>query len=288
MNKRFRRIAATVAPGCLSILLLFATAGGALSQQPKPGPPAGRGIDMHVTERLVDASISDDPAVDKMLEAYSPKVRALDNVIGTLSGELRKTGIGGGSLGNFVTDGMRASAALKLGKPIDLAITNTGGLRKNLSEGELKERDVFELMPFENALVTMELTGEQVMILLGSVAAGGEAQSGARITYVIKADKSSQLETAKLLDEKGRERKIDPAVTYTILTIDYLINRGGEKYKELREGKNSRPLGVTLRDAILNYVKSETAAGRAIKANLDGRFVLDKANSVISGETPLR
>ena len=42
-----------------------------------------------------------------MLVAYSPKVRELDTVIGSLKGELRKGGMGAGSLGNFVSDGMR-------------------------------------------------------------------------------------------------------------------------------------------------------------------------------------
>jgi len=70
------------------------------------------------------------------------------------------------------------------------------------------------------------------------------------------------------------------------VTIDYLINVGGDRYAILREGKNARPLGITLRDAIIAYVKSETAAGRDIKANLDGRFVLDRIKSVLSGEAP--
>jgi hypothetical protein len=47
----------------------------------------------------------------------------------------------------------------------------------------------------------------------------------------------------------------------------------------LHEGKNMKELGITLRDAIMNYVKSETAAGRTIKSTLDGRFALDKAGS---------
>ncbi len=40
----------------------------------------------------------------------------------------------------------------------------------------------------------------------------------------------------------------------------------------LREAKNVRPLNMTMRDAVLAYVKAETAAGRSIKATLDGRF----------------
>jgi len=257
------------------------------AQSPTPTITAPRDVKARVTETLIDSSIPDDPALDQMLTAFSPKVRALDIVIGRLKGELRKGGMGAGPLGNFVTDGMRTQASAKLGKRIDLSIMNGGGLRRNtISEGELRARDIFELLPFENALVTLDLSGEQILKLLGVVVSSREAQSGARLTYITKTDKSSQLETAMLRDEQGREKEIDPKASYTIVTIDYLVNVGGERYSVLREGRNTKPVGITLRDAIMDYVKSETAAAREIKPRLDERFILDRANSVLSGEAP--
>lgn len=267
----------------LLLLLLVVNAPLALAQQPAPAQvPAARDVSARVTQTPVDASIKDDAAVDQMLAVYGPKVRALDVVLGKLKGELRKGGYGAGSLGNFVADGMRSQGRVKLGKPVDLAIMNGGGLRRNtISEGELRARDIFELLPFENALVTLDLTGEQVLRLLGVVVSGREAQSGARITYITKADKSAALEKATL-----GNKEIDPKAMYTIVTIDYIVNVGGDRYAVLREGKNTRALGITLRDALMNYVKAETAAGRDIKPNLDGRFDLDRANSVLTGEAP--
>ena len=285
MRKSSRKI---VSSRGLLLLLLLIGAPLALAQKPAPRvapeapAPAAREVHAHVTQTAVDASIKDDPAVDQMLTVYGPKVRALDVVIGKLKGELRKAGYGAGSLGNFVADGMRAQASVKLAKRVDLAIMNGGGLRRNtISEGELRARDIFELLPFENALVTLDLTGEQVLKILGVVVSGREAQSGARITYITKADKSAALEAAKL-----GNKEIDPKATYTIVTIDYIVNVGGDRYAVLREGKNMRPLGTTVRDALMDYVRAETAAGRDIKPNLDERFVLDKANSVLTGEAP--
>jgi 2',3'-cyclic-nucleotide 2'-phosphodiesterase (5'-nucleotidase family) len=284
------------------LLLLSATfAPFANAQQPAPKPsspgnqsqatqsqaPEARDPRARVTETVIDSSISNDPAMDKLVAVYSPKVHELEVVIGNLKGELRKGGPGAGSMGNFVADGMRAQASLKLRKPVDLAIMNGGGLRRNtIGEGQLRVLDIFELLPFENALATLELTGEQVIKLLGVVVSSREAQSGARLTYVVKADKSYQLEAAKLLDENRREKGIEPKAIYTVVTIDYLINVGGDRYAVLREGKNLRPLGITVRAAIIDYVKSEHAAGRDIKPSVDGRFVLDRANSVLSGEPP--
>ena len=274
-------------------LLLCVIGGGAQSAlgqatarpTPIPAAPAAE-IHPNVTETVVDSSVPDDAAVDKMLTVYAPKVRALDTLIGKLKGDLKKGGMGAGSLGNFVADGIRAQASAKLGRPIVLAVTNNGGLRKSvIPEGELHERDIFELMPFENALVAFDLTGAQVLDLLRVVVAYRDAQSGARIKYRIGSDKKAELESARLLIG-GQEKEIDPSAIYTIICIDYLWKRTSTKpsetegnYSVLREAKNINPLGLTIRDALIQYVKAETAAGREIKSTLDGRFVFDKAAS---------
>jgi len=262
---------------CVSVVSAHSAFGQAARQA-----PAARPAEVHasVTESIVGSTIPDDTAVDKMLEAYSPKVRALEQVIGKLKGHLQKGGVGAGSLGNFVADGIRAESARKLGQPILLAVTNSGGLRKSIiSEGDLSLRDIFELLPFENALVAFDLTGTQLLDLLRLVVSNQDAQSGARITYRLGKEKRPELESARLLVD-GIEKEIDPAAVYTVISIDYLLNvTGGDYATVLKQAKNTRPLDLTIRDAITNYVKAETAAGRNIKSTLDGRFVFDKAAS---------
>jgi len=262
----------------------------ALGQAAARPTPASTPADIHatVTETPVDSSLPDDPAVDKMLTVYSPKVRALDEVIGKLKGDLKKNSVGAGSLGNFVADGIRAEASRKLAQPVVLAVTNSGGLRKNaIPEGDLRLRDIFELLPFENALVAFDLTGAQVLDLLRINLSHGDVQSGARIKYRMNNNKQPELESARLW-VNGMEAEIDPAAIYTVISIDYLLKvTGGDYAAVLKLAKNTRPLGLTMRDAITNYVKAETAAGREIKSSLDGRFVFDKAGSApAEGQLP--
>jgi len=249
----------------------------ASAQAPQPAP--AKDGSARVTETQVDSAIKNDDAVEKMLGAYSPKVRELSTVIGALKGELRKGGVGAGSLGNFVTDGMLAEARKKLGKSVVLSITNAGGLRKStMSEGDIRLSDVWELLPFENALVRFDLTGEQLVKLLNQVVSHRDAQSGARIVYRVGADNRSEMVSARLV-VNGREEEIDPQATYTIVTIDYLWKRQSNtpsdfegNYSLLGKANKIEPLNLTMRDTITQYVKDETAAGRSIKANLDGRF----------------
>jgi len=235
--------------------------------------PAAKPVDIRarVTETLVDSSTPDDPAVEKMLQAYAPKVRALNEVIGKLKGDLRKGGVGAGTMGNFVVDALRNRAEAKTGKPVLLAITNSGGLRKSaIAEGDLTLGDIFELLPFENALVTVDLTGDQLRRFLGVVLKERDAQSGARITFRLNDKKENEIVSVKL-GTAGKEFEIDPNATYTVATIDYMVKRGGE-YSILQEGKNLTPLNITMRDAVIDYVRAETAAGRPIVGVLDGRF----------------
>jgi len=224
-------------------------------------------------QTIIDAKLPDDAAVERMLKPYSGKVRALNVVIGKLDGELRKGGVGAGSLGNFVTDGIRSQASARLGKPVLLAVTNSGGLRKNtIAAGELRASDIFELMPFENALVEVELKGEDLIKLLGVILDSRDAQSGAKVQYRMNGEKA-ELVGAKFIDSQGQETEIDPNATYSLITIDYLVNLASGRYSILQRGKKATPLGITLRDALMNYVKAETAAGRPIRAMLDKRFV---------------
>jgi 2',3'-cyclic-nucleotide 2'-phosphodiesterase (5'-nucleotidase family) len=225
------------------------------------------------SQAVVDSSLPDDPALNKMLGPYTVKVRALDVVIGKLEGELRKGGLGGGTLGNFVTDGMRAQASKKLGAPIDLVVSNSGGLRKSaISPGDLRIRDIFELLPFENALVELELTGEQLRKVLEIAVQNREPQAGARVKYRTNAEKKLELASAVLVSAAGKERQIDPRAIYRVITIDYLLNVEGGKFAILHEARVKKPLGVMIRDAMIEYVKDEAAAGRPIVAKFDGRF----------------
>lgn len=239
---------------------------------PKPGASAPAKTGVRSSQTVVDAKIPDDDAVEKMLAPYSGKVRALNVVIGRLQQPLKKEPVGAGSLGSFVTDGIRSYAKTKLNKPIALTIMNAGGLRKNdIAAGELRATDIFELLPFENALVAVDITGADLLKVLPAVVR--DAQSGARLQYKWNDQDRPEFISGKLVDENGREHEIDPAKIYTVVTIDYLLNLRSGSYAILHESKSITPLNITLRESIIEYVKSETAAGRTLTHRTDNRYV---------------
>ena len=246
----------------------------------QPLPSTTKPLDIQVkagNKTLIDDQLAEDAATKAAIEPYAAKVRELAQPIGQLSEDMKKFGVGGGTLGNLVTDAMRRQAAVELGHPVILAVTNSSGLRKNeIKAGPLSTMDIYELLPFENALVTLDLTGEQLRRFLDIVVARRDAQAGARILYRPDAAKKNIIVTVSLENADKTGVEINPASIYTIVTIDYLVKRGGS-YALLQEGKNLKPLKLTLRDTVLAYIRGETAAGRAISAARDGRFHYDNS-----------
>ena len=272
--RNIKRLSRTLLCAIALTIFVVPAFGQGTAIEPCPATPAPKpGVDNPRARLLpVDSSVPDDPDVAKIVAPYAERVRDLSKVIGRLEGDLKKSGVGAGSLGNFVTDGLRAQAQAKLGKPVTLTVMNSGGLRKNdISAGELRSSDIFELLPFENALVALEVTGAQLQKLIQT--ATRDAQAGARIQFKWNERDRPEFLSGKLLDASGKEQEIDAQKIYTVVTIDYLLQVGGGAYAFLKEAKSVTPLNMTLRDAMLNYIKSETSAGRPIRSVLDDRFV---------------
>jgi len=207
-----------------------------------------------------------------MLAPYREKLTSLSVVIGKLEGSLKRELIGAGPLGNFVTDAMLREAVQKSGKNVVLALSNAGGLRKSeIASGQLRVSDIFELLPFENSLLLVDLSGAQILKILQ--AGMRDPKAGVQIQFRWNEQNRIEIISAKLIDQKKHESEIDPDAIYSVVTIDYLYNLKSGTYAVLQEAKAVTPLNATLRDAVLNYVKEETAAGRSIKPKNDNRFV---------------
>ena len=213
-----------------------------------------------------------------LLAPFSAKVHALDLVIAKLPYELKNEGIGTGTIGNFVTDAMRERAANALGEPVAMAITNYGGMRKaSLPAGDLHVLEIYELLPFENTLVELELTGEQLLNLLRTIIPLADAQSGARITYRTDAVGKPEVLNVQLYTGKGEETEdLIPSKLYKIVTIDYLVKRGGD-YALLQQAKSIRALQLTQRGAVLDYVRDRAQNDPLIKLKMDERFYAVKS-----------
>jgi len=168
------------------------------------------------------------------------------------------------SLGNLLADVCLQAGDSILrsvnGKGIDFAVFNYGGLRAPLEEGTITIEDVFQLMPFENRLVIVELKPDQVKELIHYLEIQKQAHPIAGIRVTMRNDKITKV--------KINGKDLNPDKNYYVLTIDYL-QHGGGNMTFLTDPEYLYVSDLKVRDALIrSFSKTDT-----LRASLDGRFV---------------
>ncbi len=210
--------------------------------------------------RIDTASISDSE-VSTLINPYQKELEAeMGKTIGYCKGGLEKEQPEG-SLGNWAADAILAQAELYLDRKMDFAVVNNGGLRiPNISEGDISLGKMYELMPFDNLLVAMELPGSVVIQLAEHIA----ANAGWPISEAMQITVSPEGVEVSLNGEP-----IDPKGQYSMVISDYLAN-GGDKcefFKELPQ----IPTNKLFREALIERVQACTAAGESVESSVEGR-----------------
>lgn len=184
--------------------------------------------------------------------------------IGTLAVDLDK-GQGETLLGNWLADILRARAGT------DVALINTGGIRKELRAGPLTALDIHEILPFANSLVTAELTERQLAAIVQKNADAGVdgdhgilQVSGLSYAYHPAPDGKSAVVEEILV---GGE-PLQSGGLYTVALPDYVASMAhvylGIEVPPLTD------LGVTLTQTVIEAVERAGTVG----AVLEGRIRL--------------
>ncbi len=171
-----------------------------------------------------------------------------------------------GLLGNFVADLILKKSNdyyhPEDGKKINLCILNNGGLRTSLPKGEITRGKVFELMPFENELSVVTISGKSFKMLFEYLAkTGGAPVSGIKMGI--------ENEQPVLMEVNGK--LFDSTSTFKVVTSDYLAN-GGDKYSFFSNPLNREDLKIKVRDAIIEFIVEEKEKGKSINSTFDGRI----------------
>ena len=222
----------------------------------------------------VTNEVSDDPQVAVLVAEYEKRLSAeLDKSIGStlvqLDARQRANRSGETNLGSFVADTFRQ--AMKA----DVAIINGGSIRSNATfgPGSLTKRDLLSILPFENHVVKVEVTGvvlrEALEHGVSRVAEEREAGQFPQISGVQFAFDGRLPAGRRVVSVKVNGQPLDDRKTYTLATTAYVLG-GGDGYMMLRV---ARPLvnaeeGPTEADVLINAV----AQAGEIKPQTDGRI----------------
>ena len=142
---------------------------------------------------------------------------------------------------------------------------NRGGLRVNLPKGEIKVLNIFELMPFENELVLVKISGEKLFDCINYLAEKKHPYLGLQL----------KIENGNIKEAKIKNDEIDKSKTYTIITSDYLAS-GGDNFVFLKEPIELKKSNLKIRDAIIEYCIYLSENKKQIIPYTDGRFQISK------------
>ncbi|WP_294477938.1 5'-nucleotidase C-terminal domain-containing protein [uncultured Bacteroides sp.] len=202
----------------------------------------------------------------EVLKPYKDKVDAMMyEVIGTSEMKMDK-GKPESLLSNLVASVLQQAAAQLLGKPADMGLVNMGGLRNILPKGEITVGEAFEVLPFENSLCILTMKGSDMKQLFKAIASlNGEGVSGIHLDIT---------KTGKLLNATIGGKPVEDNQLYTVATIDYLADGNGRMDAFLQAEKRECPEGATLRGLFIDYIRKQTAEGKVITSQLDGRITI--------------
>lgn len=177
-----------------------------------------------------------DPQVASVIAGWAQKADAeLKQPIGYLKNEIPRQSQ---AMQNLITE------TWLLGYPnADIALTNPGGMRAAIPAGTLTLADVVGVMPFNNVLVDVHLTGDQIEQVLRSgvsqPAIGGMHRAGVRW----------------VLNKTGQPLEKDQ--TYSVLVNDFMY-AGGDNYELLAQfDRNAYNTAIDWRQPIIDWILSQ-------------------------------
>ena len=172
------------------------------------------------------------------------------------------------NLGNWAADAVADRTGFYSKKEVSFALLNYGGLRiESIAPGPITKSKIFELMPFDNMLVVIEIPGKELDKIFKHIIAKG----GWPLSSAVKLAVDASGNTSQLLI--GGEH-VDSNKTYNVATIDYLAF-GGDNC-DFFKNKKQFSTGVFLRNATIEYVENLNAVGKKINVQKEGRIVFEK------------
>lgn len=235
------------------------------AQACKTGRPSYQLAAANLKGVQVEGNLNANAEMEKLLSPYRQKLDLeMGKVVARSAMEMQK-GPGENLLGNFVTDLLFHEAEQRFKPTPNFSLLASGGLRTPIPKGEVKVNDVFELMPFENEVVILEVSANDINVLAAMAFQEGKLNFS---QCVLEGKKSGEIQTILVQGKQPIQSN-----TYYLCTIDYLAD-GGDNLGILKNKKRINT-GVRLRDLLLQGMSKLEAQGKSLSASLDGRMKIN-------------
>jgi len=185
------------------------------------------------------------------------------------------------NLGNLIADIMKNTSGA------DAAVINGGTIRTSIGKGKIRVSDIYDVLPFDNYLVAIRLTGQQIHDIIEHGVSGIEEGkggflqvSGIEFTYDESGKKGYRVKEILI-----GKTPLEADKKYTVATNDFLV-AGGDGFKAFGDAlKSSKDYALTggimkgenitycdsgrwLRDVVIDFIKSK----KVISPKAEGRI----------------
>lgn len=168
------------------------------------------------------------------------------------------------ALSNFFIDTIMDAVEKTSGKKVDVGIGNFGGIRVDMPKGDIFVDDIRSMFPFKNNIAYVALKGKEIRTILERMAAGSfQVLGGVRVVA----------EDGKIVSAEIGGGPIDDDKVYGVATISFLLY-GGDNLSVAENAVEVIEYPIDIYDAMMDFIKAETAAGRPIVYRADGRVTI--------------
>ncbi|MCA1061409.1 cell wall-binding repeat-containing protein [Rossellomorea aquimaris] len=224
-------------------------------------------IDLNEKDGNGDYVISEDPEAKALLDELSAPLEEMKTtVVGSsdvfLNGERGSVRTQETNLGNMIADSMLEKA--KANGKATIAIQNGGGIRASINQGPITLGEVLTTMPFGNTLVTLDLSGREIISSLEhgvSDVENGAGRfphvAGMKFSYDASLEAGKRVLNVQVKTENGYEN-IDEDAMYTVATNNYVAGGGDgfEAFGKAKEDGRMKELYFVDYEVFLEYLEN--------------------------------
>ncbi len=227
-----------------------------------------------VTDQIAEA-----PEFAPVFEKYKSLLEQLAVRVGATSVELDALSLSNRTketnIGNFVADSYRNAAQS------DAALVNGGSIRADLTynPGTMTKRDVLSILPFNNPIVKIEISGKTLREALEhGVARSALGEDGEPGRFPQISGMSFKFDTTRAAGSRTSEimvggKPLDENKTYTLATSDFLVSRSGDGYVMFKDAKVLVNATDAPKDSDVFEQAIKSAPNQTIAPILEGRIV---------------
>jgi len=175
----------------------------------------------------------------------------LNEIIGVAEGEMThdRTKDNVSVLGQWACEVMAERAGTQI------AIQNGGGLRRSLHAGNITMGDLYEVMPYDNQLVKMKLSGKDLRVAIDHGILNEEITDGSFSGVKVLFDRDAEFEKRILAITLDDGTPIKDDKYYTVVVNDFMYT-GGDKY-DFSNAKDVVDTYVPIRTVLIEKIKKD-------------------------------